>query len=363
MPKLGVGFIGCGRIMDLNMLGYLDRDDVEVVAFCDLNEEVLKSRVERYGPAETYTEYGELLADSRVDIVEVLTPHFLHHRMVLDALESGKHVSLQKPPAVNIEQMDSMLLAAEKAGTKFKVFENFVFYPPYLKAKELIEAGEIGDPVGVRMKMCGSMAPAGWEVPLESWAWRIVEEMCGGGPCLFDDGYHKWSVAIDLLGDVEKVFAWIGEKEIIPGVNIDAPGVVAWRYRGEKDVFGICDHAMCNELRIDSDYYVIDERMEVTGEKGVIWVMKWTADMLKVPPVIMYRDGEITGFDDMRQDWGDSFHDSTHHFIEAITNDTEPVLDGDRAREVLKFGLAMMRSARERREVALDEFEGSSPGP
>ena len=60
------------------------------------------------------------------------------------------------------------------------------------------------------------MKQMGWEVPLEAWAWRVVEEMCGGGPCLFDDGYHKWSVAIDLLGEVEKVFAWIGSREVIP---------------------------------------------------------------------------------------------------------------------------------------------------
>ena len=357
MSKLGVGFIGCGRIMDLNILGYLDSDDVEVAAFCDLNEDILAARVDEYGPASTYTDYQEMLADRAVDIVEVLTPHFLHHPMVLDALTAGKHVSLQKPPAVSMEQMDSLVAAADRADTKLKVFENFIFYPPYLKAKELLTSGEIGEPVGLRMKMCGSMAPTGWEVPLESWAWRAVEDMCGGGPCLFDDGYHKWSVAIDLLGKVEKVFAWIGAKELIPGVSVDAPAVVAWRYQGDRDLFGICDGLICNELHIESDYYAIDERLEVTGEKGVIWVLKWTADMLKVPPVMMYKDGEITRFDDMPQDWGDSFRASTHQFIDAIRNDTEPVLSPRAGREVLKFDLAILRSAEESREVRLDEFE------
>lgn len=357
MSKLGVGFIGCGRIMDLNILGYLDRDDARVAAFCDMSEDTLNARVERYGPAGTYTDYHDLLADPAVDIVEVLTPHHLHHRMVLDSLAAGKHVSIQKPPAVSIQEMDSMVAAAEDAGTKLKVFENFIFYPPYLRAKELLASGEIGEPVGLRMKICSSLAPGGWEVPLESWAWRVVEDMCGGGPCLFDDGYHKWSVAIDLLGDVEKVFAWIGAKEMIPGISVDAPAVVTWRYKGERDLFGVCDSMICNELHIESDYYAIDERLEVTGEKGVIWVLKWTADMLKVPPVVMYRDGEITRFDDMPQDWGDSFRDSTHQFMDAIKNDTEPILSPRMGREVLKFNFAILRSAQERREVFLDEFE------
>ena len=357
VAELGVGFIGCGRIMDLNILGYLDREDARVVAFSDLDEETLDRRVAEYGEAATYLDYQELLSDPGVDIVEVLTPHFLHEQMVIDALEAGKHVSLQKPPAVTLEEMDHMIATAERCDRKLKVYENFVFYPPYLRAKQLIEAGEIGDVVGVRIKMNMSMAPTGWEVPLESWAWRVVQEMCGGGPCLFDDGYHKWSVAIDLLGSVEKVFAWIGSREMFPGTSIDAPAVVAWRYRGDRDVFGICDEMMSADLHIASKYYAIDERMEVTGEKGVIWVMKWTADMLGVPPVIMYRDGKITKYDDMPQDWADSFRDSTHHFIDAVKNDTEPVLTGRRGREVLEFALAVMRSARENREVYLSELE------
>ncbi len=360
MPRLGVGFIGCGRILDLNILGYLDRDDVQVAAFCDVSEERLTDRADRYseyGPANTYLDHTDMLQDPAVDIVEVLTPHYLHKQMVLDAVAAGKHVSLQKPPAIDLAEMDEMMAAAEKAGVKFKVFENFVFYPPYLRAKALLEAGEIGDPVAFRYKLASSLAPCGWEVPLDAWAWRIVEDMCGGGPCLWDDGYHKWSVAIDLLGDVEKVFAWIGAREVLPGVPVDAPGVVAWRYKTERDLFGVCDSMLCNDLVIDSKYYAADERFELTGEKGVIWVTKCTADMLKAPPVVLYKDGKITTYDDMRQDWGDSFHDSTHHFIDCILNDAEPHLCGARGREVLKFALAMLRSSREKREVFLDELE------
>lgn len=360
MSKLGVGFIGCGRIMDLNILGYLDRDDVEVAAFCDVSDEKLVARAAQYGssgPAKTYNRHQDMLNDPAVDIVEVLTPHHLHRQMVLDSVAAGKHVSLQKPPAMNLLEMDEMIAAAQRAGTKLKVFENFVFYPPYLRAKQMLEAGEIGDPVAFRYKLASSLAPGGWEVPLETWAWRIVEEMCGGGPCLWDDGYHKWSVAIDLLGEVEKVFAWIGSKEVLPGIPVDAPGVVAWRYRREQDLFGVCDSMLCRDLFVESDYYAVDERFEITGEKGVIWVMKCTADMLKVPPLMMYRDGKLTKYGDMPHDWGDSFRDSTHHFIDCIKDDTEPHLTGERGREVLKFGLAMMRSACEHREVYLDELE------
>ena len=77
-------------------------------------------------------------------------------------------------------------------------------------------------------------------------------------------------------------------------MNVDSPGIVAWKYANDKDIFGVCDAMISDEIVIESKYYTIDERMELTGEKGVIWVMKCTADMLKVPPVIMYKDGKIT---------------------------------------------------------------------
>lgn len=109
VSRLGAGFIGCGRIMDLNVLGYLDRDDVEIVALCDLEEEVMDRTVEQYGPASKYFDHLEMLQDPSVDIAEVLTPHYLHRQMVVDALSAGKHVSLQKPPAVTMEEMDDML--------------------------------------------------------------------------------------------------------------------------------------------------------------------------------------------------------------------------------------------------------------
>ena len=72
-----------------------------------------------------------------------------------------------------------MIAAAEQAGVLFKVFENFIFYPPVQRAKALIEAGEIGDPLTIRIKSNSGVSPTMWDVPDAAWAWRFTPDQCG----------------------------------------------------------------------------------------------------------------------------------------------------------------------------------------
>jgi predicted dehydrogenase len=93
-----------------------------------------------------YTGFGKLLADPQVDLVELLVPHHLHASMTVAACQAGKHVSVPKPMALTASEADQMIAAAGSAGVVLRVYEDFVFYEPFVRAKEMIEAGEIGEP-------------------------------------------------------------------------------------------------------------------------------------------------------------------------------------------------------------------------
>jgi len=99
LKPLGVGFIGCGRIFDLHVLGYLKTDKAKIVALCDSRRVRAKKRARKLGLSEEkiYRDYNELLRDEEVDVVEILLPHYLHKDAAV-AAEAGKHVSVQKPP-------------------------------------------------------------------------------------------------------------------------------------------------------------------------------------------------------------------------------------------------------------------------
>ena len=167
-----------------------------------------------WGAPKAYPDYRALLADPHVDAVEVITPHHLHAPMGIAALQAGKHLSLQKPMAVSVAECDALIEAAKRSGKCFRVFENFRYYPPLVRAKELLEAGAIGEPLSIRLKVVQGSMGQGWQVPYSRWAWRFDPIQSGGGRVIFDYGYHLFSVAMWLLGAVEKVYAWITYRPI-----------------------------------------------------------------------------------------------------------------------------------------------------
>jgi len=368
--------VGCGRIATLHVAGYRDHPDAELWGVCDVNAAAARSFADEHGVPHVYDSFEAVLADEEVAAVELLIPHHLHCEYAVRALRAGKHVSVQKPMAMNLEQCDEMIRVAAETGRKLKVYENFRFYPPYQLAKKLLDEGAIGEPQGIRLKMnnanLGSRAiprsgrlesadgdgRTGWEVGVRSWLWRMNDTLAGGGPTVFDDGYHKFSIIMYLLGDVEKVTAWIDETPVLPGVTNDSPAVLMWKHTDRK-LYGVWDVTSSDQMYIESKYYTCDERVEITGSRGIIWVTRCTATLLpQVAPVLMYRDGELTELWDVKHDWADSFEASTRDFIEAVRDDREPELSGSTGREVLKFALAAVESSRRGgTPVLLDEYE------
>lgn len=353
MQQLRVGFIGTGRISELHAKEYLTNDRARIVAVCDTNPDLARQRGEAWGvPADRmFTDYRELLAQPDIDLVEILVPHHLHYQVTMDAAAAGKHISLQKPMALDLGQVDEMVAATKKAGVIFKVFENFIFYPPVQRAKELIDAGEIGEPLTIRIKSNAGFSPNAWHVPDAAQAWRFNPDQCGGGPLVFDDGHHKFALAWYFMGLAEEVHAWIGATEVAPGNVLDSPAIVSWKFPNNR--YGSLEVVYSPELEMDTNHYAQDDRIEITGTKGVIWVTRGHGKMMDVPPVVLYRDRQTFTFSDMPVGWEHSFINSTRHFIDAYFKGEPPSLTGEEGRDILRFTLAAQESARTGRTVRL----------
>src|SRR5512133_732475 len=151
MKPLRAAIVGCGRISDLHQLGYQGREDALVAAVCDTNRARARQKAKAWGVEKCYTQYARVLEDPEINLVELLTPHHLHCPMTVAACQAGKHVSVQKPMALNSAEADQMIRAAQQAGVKLRIYENFVFYAPAVRARELIQAGEIGEPRMIRL--------------------------------------------------------------------------------------------------------------------------------------------------------------------------------------------------------------------
>jgi predicted dehydrogenase len=359
MGVIRVGVVGCGRIADLHELGYRERDDAVISAVCDTNRRRARRRAKAWGIEKIYTDYQDLLSDHEIDLVELLVPHHLHAPMTVAACKAGKHVSVQKPMALSVGEADRMIEAADSADVVLRVFENFVFYEPHVRAKEMIDTGAIGEPQMIRVHVGTGKSKTEWKVPLNAWLWRVNEEKCGGGPLIFDHGYHLFSLVRFLMGDVERVYAWM-DKSPVGGLvprqvaQVDAPATIMFQFKSPRR-YGVLDFVHTPEMVMDSIYYADDDRVEVIGEKGIILINRCTARTLDLPPLMLFRDGKTREIPVERVEWHDSFIACTQHLIDVLKHGGDPMLDGRSGRAVLQFTLAAHISASEGCEVRPDD--------
>jgi len=360
LERVRVGLIGCGQISALHVLGYLDHPRAELTAVCDRDESLARQRQQEWGAKKIYADFEQLLADPDVNAVEILLPHHLHKPAAVAALQAGKHVSLQKPPALTLGDLEVIHEAAQNAGRRLRVFENFMYYPPHVKARELVEEGAIGEPLSVRIKTAAGRFQDGWKVPASAQAWRMDPETCGGGPTCFDHGYHCYNMGRFFMREpVERVHAWIHVNQFGAGTYYDGPAFVTWRYAGAPK-FGSWEVIASVGMRVRSKYYASDDRIEVHGTEGIVWVNRCTGRLLDEPALVLYRDGETRAWHDIPSDWAESFRLGTHDFIDALLEGRQPPQDYDEAAATLRFAIATHVSACEQREVPLAEVRSDT---
>lgn len=173
--KVKVLIIGAAFSADLHMTGYERCKDIaELVGICDKDSSRISSLINKFylENAELYKDYKKAISEADCDLVDVCMPNFLHHDVAAYALSKGKHVIVEKPLAINMEEAESMVNMATDAGKKIYYAEDWLFAPAINKALEIIEEGAIGKPLYVRAREChgGSHSP-----------FAQTLEYCGGG--------------------------------------------------------------------------------------------------------------------------------------------------------------------------------------
>lgn len=339
-----VAFLGLGRIYDLNKLAYVDNDDVDVVALVDSNPARLAERQLDWPGARTFSSLEDLVTSAvAVDAVEVLLPIAAHEAGVTQCLRSGWHVNLQKPIANDLASAQRLRAAADLAHRHLRVMENYVFYEPLERLKEIVESGQLGEVSGYHMKMVAS-GRGGWDVPGDTYERQFEQARRGRGTLLFDDGWHKLSTALWLFGPVREVRAWIGTTKIIPGIEVDAPTTVVWEHT--NGVRGVWDITLAVDMYLRSDYYTNDERWEVTGRRGFARVNRCTGRGIQQPSLEVYLDGEMRAYHALDDDWASSFRKSGQSWLRCLRETSRTKYWSiDEAIEVLRFALSAYESS------------------
>lgn len=369
---LRVGIIGTGVISNLNILGYLSSEKTEIVAVADKNKKNANEKLERWGlrTIKIYEDFKEMVDQENLDIVEILTPHHLHAPMTQYCAKAGvKGISVQKPMAHTITDCEKMIKVCKKYNTKLKLFENFIFAPHILKAKELLDDGIIGERLNFRIN---TVLTAGPHMPyslIESYLWRVQVNKCGGGPLVYDDGIHKFSLALWLMNQkrVEKVYAWI---DYFSG-TMDGPSNIFWKYNKDSDkksnIFGSMEFSLAPNFYFPSNYYDCEEFIEITGTDGIMWINQCTSGgnflskSPQYPPILVKQGIDVQKYgQNLPMDWRFSFINSTKHFIDAMEKDTEPLYTGEQGKNLSIFAKMPYISDQDKREVYWEEMNPKS---
>ena len=343
MDKVRLGIIGCGTISQLNAPGYLSHPKCEVVALFDPDRERATRRAQEWGISpRVHSSFEDVLNDNQVDAVELLTPTSLHAEQSIAALGAGKHVSCQKPHATNLAEADAIIDAVKGSDRTFRVTENFLYYPPLVKAKELVDSGATGDPSMVRIRtVWGGRDPssAGIKIEPDARAWRRDPSSNAGG-LVCDDGWHKVATAMWWVGEIESVTAMVTRTE---DFMIEAPSAAICKY-ANRDCLAVFEYAYAPNLPFRTRYFPADEFFEIIGSKGVLWVTRCTGEMLDMPPVILHSGDSSTSYQ-VSMDWMEGFKGAARDFVDSLLTDKQPQMDAYVAKKVLQTTLAVYQAS------------------
>lgn len=196
MGKLKIGIIGVGNISGMHIQAYQQNPNVELYAFCDINETQLKKRAEEFGVSRTFTNKEDMLALPELDAVSVCTWNSAHAECTIAALEAGKHVLCEKPMATNAEDARRMKEAAEKSGKLLMIGFVRRFGNDCAVLQDFLNTGFFGDlyyakATYLRRNGC----PGGW----------FGEKARSGGGPLIDLGVHVIDLVRYLMGNPKPV--------------------------------------------------------------------------------------------------------------------------------------------------------------
>jgi predicted dehydrogenase len=152
------------------------------------------------------------------------------------------------------------------------------------------------------------------------------------------------------MGDAERVSAWIDKTTVMPLVNVDAPAAMMIKFKDPRK-YGVIDFCHTPLLKIDSQHYADDNRIEIIGDKGIILINRCTAKTIDLPELMLYSDGKTKAIPIENVQWEDSFVKCTRHFIEVLQNGGNPLLDGKSGKAVLDMAIATEISAMKHQEI------------
>ncbi|WP_315906227.1 Gfo/Idh/MocA family oxidoreductase [Priestia koreensis] len=336
------GLIGCGYISKRHIQSLAECPNACLVAVSDIQEERMKQAASLYQESaganssiHHYGDYHHMMKDSSIDVIIIATSSLLHAPIAKEAIEHGKHVIIEKPLALSIEDANDIIEWGKKHNRHVMVCHQMRFRPIMQKIKDVVTSGKIGKPyLGV-----ASMRINRSEEYYTSAPWRGDWEKDGG--MLINQGIHVIDLLQWFLGDVKSVYGDISRYLSVKETEDVALGVLTF----ENEAKGII------EANVITQPNNIGYSLSIFGEKGTISIEGSGLDII----TRWYVDGEEND-----SDVNELLNDHSEHlsmyqqFLEVInTQIGTPLVNGTEGKKALETIFALYQSALEQKIVTL----------
>lgn len=341
MPSGNVrfGIIGCGRIAPRHAQSFQQVSGAQLIAVADIIPSRAQHLAQEYGAA-AHTDYRELLDRSDIDAVSVCVPSGLHAQVAIDAMQAGKHVLVEKPIAITLEDADRMIEVSKSSGRTLGVVLQNRYNHPMQTLRQAIDAGKLG-------RLYLGNACVRWYRPQSYYedGWHGTWAMDGGA--LMNQSIHHIDALQWLMGPVVSVNAYTA--------------TLAHKMEAEDVGVAIVRFASGALATIEGSTLTWPQNLEgsvaVFGEHGSVKIGGTALNRIELWKVAGELEQEAELLTSQRVDppsvYGYSHREVVRDFVHALHTGTEPGTPGPEARKSLALVLAIYESAACGHEVSL----------
>jgi predicted dehydrogenase len=337
---LRVGVIGCGSVSQKYIPHVLSLNHptprAEIVILCDAVESRREEVRQRYGLTNFTTDYTEVLNDPDVDLVLVLTSMQQHGKITKEALAAGKHVLVEKPMSMSLEEAAEIVELARKSPGYLVCAPHVILSPTYKAMWRHIQRGDIGSVMTAR-------GFYGWSGP--TWGRWFYEP--GGGP-MFDLGVYNVTTLTGLIGPAKRITALSGIA--IPNRVVDDRPM---EVQTDDNAQLLLDFGDARFGVVTTGFTIQQYRVpgiEIYGSEGTIQMIEedWAPRGYEL---WQNSEGCWKVYND-RGGW--PWTDGVRHLIESIENQTPPLITPEHAYHVLEVMVKTMESGRTGRALPIE---------
>jgi len=338
---IGFGVVGCGVVADYHFGAIDGTEGAELVAISDVVEERARQVGEDRG-VSWFTDYQAMLALPAVDVVCITTPSGIRIPIATDAASAGKHLIIEKPIAVDLEQSDRIIHAARDAGVQLMCVFQLRYGEGICRTRDAILAGKLG-------KIVLGDAYIKWYRPQEyydSAGWRGTWKMEGGG-ALMTQGIHTVDLLQWVMGPVKRVTARMGT--LVHQVEVEDTVVALLEY--ESGALGVVEATTASHPGMPA-------KLEFSGSAGTAaleadQITTWDVEGEDVA-VVEQAGTDIAKAASDSKTFGTEGHKAQIAEMVRILNEGgTPEIDGPEGRKAVELLLAIYRSARSGESVDL----------